>query len=510
MTHTARPPALALVPLDPAGPDPVWRRVAEGVRRRIVAGELAAGTRLPSSRMLARDLGVSRNTVLAAYEALFGEGYVEGHRGSGTFVAHELPQAGRPRFPLPGPVLPQVAPPTLSRRGATIAASFATWRPTAGLPRPFRPGVPAIDLFPWRSWRSVCNGVLRHHRSDLFGYGDPRGYLPLREAIAAHVGTTRGVRCKPAQVIVVEGAEQGLDFATRVLVDAGDAVAIEDPGYLGARAAGLGAGARVVPIRVDQEGLDVAALQAAEERVRLVYVSPSHQFPLGATLPAERRLALLGWAARSDAWVVEDDYDSEFRYAALPVPSLQSLDQDGRVIYVGSFSKVLFPGLRLGYVIVPEPLLEAFAAARFLAGVHAPVFHQVVLTEFIQNGDLLRHIRRMRAAYAERQRALIAAAAEHLDGLELTGGEIGMKLIAWLPAGWDDADCAAAAAAEGVDAYPLSRYALRPLARGGLLLGYAGWPPEELTGAAARLGRALRRFARISPASPPGPLANDS
>jgi GntR family transcriptional regulator/MocR family aminotransferase len=294
-------------------------------------------------------------------------------------------------------------------------------------------------------------------------------------------------------VIVVEGAQQALDFALRLLTDPGDAVAAEDPGYLGARAAMQAAGARIVPVSVDAGGLNVAELAAVPERVRLVYTSPSNQFPLGATMPRERRQALLEWARSADAWIVEDDYDSEFRYAALPIPSLHSLDPDGRVVYVGTFSKVLFPALRIGYLVVPERLLAGVTAARFLAGIHAPFFHQAVLAEFMVGGHLLRHIRRMRAAYGRRQAALRAAAAEHLAGLvEIAGAETGMKLTAWLPPGVDDARAADAAARAGVDVYPLSRYSLRPRERGGFLLGYAGYSAEALHTAARILGTVLR------------------
>ena len=485
----AAAPPLALLPLDRRSPVPVWRQLADALRHRVSAGELAAGSRLPSTRMLAHDLELSRNTVATAYEQLLADGWLEGRRGAGTFVAHRPPRNGS------GNRAPAGAAPGLSARGATIAASVATWRPTRGAPRPFRPGVPAADLFPWPLWRSVCNGALRSSKSELFAYGEPGGYPPLREAIAAYVETARGVRCTAGQVIVVEGAQQAIDFALRLLTDPGDLVAAEDPGYLGARAAMQAAGARIVPVGVDAGGLDVDQLAVVAEPVRLVYTSPSNQFPLGSTMPRGRREALLAWARDTGAWIVEDDYDSEFRFAALPIPSLHSLDTDARVVYVGTFSKVLFPALRLGYLVVPERLLAAVTAARFLAGIHAPFFHQVALAEFMAGGHLLRHIRRMRAAYARRQAALREAAAEHLAGLlQIEGAETGMKLTAWLPPGVDDVGAAQTAARAGVDVYPLSRYWLRKPsgARGGFLLGYAGYTPDELQAAAAALGAALR------------------
>jgi GntR family transcriptional regulator/MocR family aminotransferase len=445
--------------------------------------------------MLARDLELSRNTVATAYEQLLADGWLECRRGAGTFVARRVRRA---ETRSPGP---SAHAPGLSARGAVIASSVETWRPHPGAPRPFRPGVPAADLFPWPLWRSVCNGVLRSARSDLFGYGEPGGYPPLREAIASYVETARGVRCTPGQVIVVEGAQQALDFALRLLTDPGDLVVAEDPGYLGARAAMQAAGTRIEPVGVDEGGLDVAGLAAIAEPVRLIYSSPSNQFPLGATMSRARREALLAWARSAGAWIVEDDYDSEFRFAALPIPSLHSLDADGRVVYVGSFSKVLFPALRIGYLVVPDRLLAGVTAARFLAGIHAPFFHQVALAEFMAGGHLLRHIRRMRTAYAIRQAALRAAVAEHLaDLVEIGGAETGMKLTAWLPPGAKDVAAAEIAAAAGVDVYPLSRYWLRKpvAARGGFLLGYAGYTPDALQAAAAALGAALRAAPTLS------------
>jgi GntR family transcriptional regulator/MocR family aminotransferase len=293
-------------------------------------------------------------------------------------------------------------------------------------------------------------------------------------------------------VIVVGGSQQGLDLAARVLLDSGDAVWMEEPGYPGARAAFAAAGARLVPVPVDDEGLRVEAGERAAPEARLVYVSPSHQYPTGATMSASRRLALLAWAARAGAWVVEDDYDSEFRYASRPLPALQGLDGAGRVVYVGTFSKTLLPALRLGYLVVPDALVDTFRAARAVVDRQSPIVDQAVLAEFLEAGHFARHVRRMRALYAERQAALVEAARHRLDGLlEVRPAGAGMHLVGWLPPGADDARAAAGALAAGVESRALSRCALQPLPRGGLMLGYAAYTPQRIRRAVERLAGAL-------------------
>jgi GntR family transcriptional regulator/MocR family aminotransferase len=331
--------------------------------------------------------------------------------------------------------------------------------------------------------------VSRH----LLDYGDPLGFMPLREAIATYLREARAVRCEAGQVMVVSGSQHGLDLATRLLLDPGERAWIEDPGYLGARGALVAAGARVVPVPVDGDGLVVARGMRVAPDARLAYVTPSHQYPLGVTMSLARRLALLQWARTRRAWIVEDDYDSEYRYTGRPLASLQGLDRHGRVIYVGTFSKVLFPALRLGYVVVPPALVDAFAAARGLVDRHPPSVTQAVLAEFIAEGSFARHVRRTRVRYAEQQAALVDAAARKLGGvLEVSPAEAGMHLVGWLPAGADDRGASAAALAAGLEAPPLSSFRLRPARSGGLLLGYAAWPPAELRAAAGMLEAALR------------------
>jgi len=325
-------------------------------------------------------------------------------------------------------------------------------------------------------------------------YGDPAGYAPLRDAIAEYVRVARGARCLAGQVIVTGGSQQGVDLAARVLLDPGDAVWMEDPGYTGARTALLAAGARLVPVPVDADGLAVDQAERMAPDARMAYASPSHQFPLGVTMSAGRRLALLRWAARAGAWVLEDDYDSEFRYDARPLASLQGMDEEGRVIYVGTFSKTLFPALRLGYLIVPPELVEAFRAARAVSDRHSPTMDQAVLADFLAGGHFARHVRRMRRLYAERQDVLVDAVRRGLgDRLRVVPSAAGMHLVGWLEHGQDDAEVSARAAALGVEAAPLSRYAMKRPERGGLLLGWAGYAPEAIREGVERLGAALGR-----------------
>src|SRR4051794_27308303 len=463
--HVAAVPEILL---DTSSAVPLHRQLYEGLRGTILAGRLSAGTRLPATRTLARELQISRNTVLNAFEQLLAEGYVEGLTGSGTYVSHVLPDD---LLRVPSASVAQPTAPAnrrLSHRGALLAATPVSVARDQGLPRAFRPGLPAFDTFPFDVWTRLVARRWKQPPPELLSYGDPAGYWPLRVAIAAYLHAARGVQCTADQVIVVAGSQQGLDLAARVLLDPGDHVWIEDPGYVGARGALRSAGAQLVPVPLDQEGLRVAAGIDKCPDARMAYVTPSHQFPLGVTMSLSRRLALLDWARRADAWLLEDDYDSEYRYTGRPLPALQGLDRDRRTIYLGTFSKVLFPSLRLGYLVVPADLVAAFVAARALADRHPPSIEQAALADFITEGHFARHIRRTRALYAERQAALLAAADRELAGLiELPPAEAGMHLVGWLPPGANDAEASYCAARAGVDAPALSAYALEPVSRGG-------------------------------------------
>lgn len=491
--------AVAGLVLDRASPQPLHRQLYAALRVAILTGRLRPGVRLPPTRVLAADLGVSRNTVLAAYDQLLAEGFIEGRVGSGTYVARALAETALHGQALRGHPAP--CPSQLSRRGAVLAATSVTPLRSGGPPRAFRPGTPALDVFPGAIWARLLARYWRRPPPDLLGYGDPAGYRPLREAIAAYLGAARGVRCEPEQIVIVAGSQQGLDIAARVLLDEGDVAWLEDPGYLGARGALRGAGARLVPVPVDAEGLDLAAGAARAPAPRLIYVTPSHQYPLGVTMSLARRLALLEWAGQVGAWILEDDYDSEYRYAGRPLAALQGLDREGRVIYLGTFSKVLCPALRLGYLVAPPRLVDAFIAARALADRHSPGVEQAALADFIAEGHFARHIRRTRALYAARQAALVDAARRELTGLlEVRPADAGLHLVGWLPDDADDATLAERAAAHGVETVPLSRYALGASGPRGLILGYAALDEETIHAGVARLAAALASRGRAATA----------
>ncbi len=483
-----------VIPLNSESSDPLYRQLYCGIRRAILSGRLPPGGRVPSTRALAADLGISRNTALLAFDQLFSEGYLIGRVGGGTYVACEIPdhvmrvRTGYSR------TASASSPRAVSHRGAALMgvpndASLVPARSAA-----FRPGVPALDAFPMALWARVAGRRVRRLSWSLIDHGEPGGYLPLRQAVAAYVAAARGVRCEPGQVIIVGGTQQALELAGRVLLDPGDSAWLEDPGHLGARGALVAASARIVPVAVDGEGIDVRAGAEEAPEARLAYASPSHQYPLGVPMSLNRRLGLLQWASESVAWVLEDDYDSEYRYAGRPLMSLQGLDTEGRVIYLGTFSKTLFPALRIGYLIAPGSVVDAFLAARAVGDQHSPTLEQAILSDFIAEGHYARHIRRMRSLYRERQEILVEECRRELGGLLAVGpSDAGMHLVGWLPEGVDDRAVSARAAAEGVVVPPLSRYYLEAPQRSGLLLGYAAASPDLIRKGVRRLTVALER-----------------
>lgn len=495
-----RGPLSLLVPLDPQGSKTLQQQICAAVRSAILDGRLSPGAQLPSSRALAVDLGVSRTTTLLAYEQLTAEGYLGGQRGSGTFVASELPD-DMPRA-RPMKLAAKSQPPPISRRGAAIALSRVSAKRVGPAPRPFRIGVPAIDQFPTRLWAQLASRYLRKLTLAQLDYGDSGGVPPLRRAIAEHVSTTRGTRCDAEQVIVVAGAQRALDLACRILLDPGDHAWMEEPGYPGAQNALIAAGARIQPVPVDSEGLDVNAGMRRGSAARLVYVTPSHQYPTGVPMSLRRRLALLKWASMARAWVLEDDYDSEFRYGARPVPCLHGLDVDGRVVYVGTFAKTLFPAIRLGFLILPPPLVSVVRAARRATDMHPPTLEQSVLAAFMLEGHYATHLRRMRAVYRERLEALDAAAKQHCGGaLTLRVARTGLHAVADLH-GVEALSVADAALAAGVEVMPLCAYYLsRRAAANALVLGFGCVRPEDSADGMRRLASAIETAARTKSAA---------
>jgi GntR family transcriptional regulator/MocR family aminotransferase len=460
----------------PRGRRGLQRALYEQLRAAIAEGRVRPGEPLPPSRELARALGVSRHTVTTAYGFLVAEGFFEGHAGGGTRVA-AAPLARAQ--PAPPRSWPSAMPPPPRDDG----------------PRPLELGVPDAALFPHDEWRRQVARALRRRDLAAATYGDPAGDPALRAAIAAFVQRSRGVRATPAEVVVSAGAQQAFDLVLAALLRPGDTVAVEDPGYPPFRRLAAARGARVVAVPVDEEGLVVAALPA---RARLVYVTPSHQFPLGPVLSLQRRRALLDWARSADAAVLEDDYDSEFRFAARPLEPLQRLDDTGRVLYVGSFSKVLSPSLRLGFVVAPAALAPVLAERRALCDGHSPLFLQRALAGLIADGGLDRHLRRARKAYHERHQRLCDWARAQRWG-RLVASEAGLHLALALDGGAaDEAALVAAARAVGVAVESLGAYAADPTrARWhGLALGYGGADPATLARLLPRLARAARRALR--------------
>ncbi|NML16031.1 MocR-like pyridoxine biosynthesis transcription factor PdxR [Azohydromonas caseinilytica] len=465
------------------------RQLAQGLRAAIARGELKAGELLPSTRTLAASLGLSRGTVMEAFEQLIAEGYLEAQVGAGTRVVLPV-QAWDCAAPGDTAARPPAAPklPPQALRYAAMA------RQLAALPAvPFAIAIPGGAAAPDEQWRRVGNRVRASRLGAPAPYGDPRGVAGLREAVADYVRRARAVHCEPEQVLITGGTQQGLYLAGRVLLSPGDAVWVEDPGYAGLTALVEEFGVRALRVPVDRQGMDVALAAAACPQARAAFVTPSHQHPLGMPLSMARRQALLAWAQRQDAWIVEDDYDSELRYAGHPFPSLQSLDP-ARVIYLGTFSKVLFPSLRLGYAVMPEPLVEAFAGLRVLMDRHSPTAEQQALAAYMREGHFEAHIRRIRGAYAQRRAVLIAAIEQSLsEWITLEPCDQGMHLVGWLREGLDDVAVAAAALDAGIALRAVSPMYATERRRHGLMFGFGGFSAEQLRAAVAGLRRVLEQ-----------------
>jgi GntR family transcriptional regulator / MocR family aminotransferase len=482
-----------LIPLSTGG-EPLFRQIYQGVRRAILSGALPKGACIPSTRDLADQLGVSRTIVVLAYDQLTAEGFVAGRSGSGTFVSVDLASRSRPSA--------EAAKFRLSRFGVTAEQAgpevdFPGRKTDKSIRYDFAYGRSDIDVFPFEAWRRTLIRNARKAPVRDLDYGPASGSLALREAICVHLRRSRGVVCDHSQVIIVNGSQQGLDLIGRVLIERGDAVAIEDPQYQGTRETLRAAGARLRPIPVDRDGLNPAMLPRS---ARMVFVTPSHQFPTGGILPLARRLALLQWASGTGAVVVEDDYDGEFRYDGQVLESLQGLDGEGRVIYMGTFSRTVFSALRIGYLIVPKPLVRAFAAAKWLSDRHTATLEQQTLADFIAGGMYERHLRNIRRRNTTRRKVLLDAIHNHLsDRVEVTGDGAGAHVVLWPRWRCSEEAIVSKAASAGVRVYGISRYFLRTPSPAGLLLGYARLEEHAIK-------EGVRRLAAIFPSAPRGQL----
>jgi GntR family transcriptional regulator/MocR family aminotransferase len=459
--------------LDFGGHVPLYRQISLWFQHAIHSGQLLPGQRVPSTRALARELRVSRIPVLSAYELLIAEGYLESFAGSGTCVSRSIPDAYSPpeRLGLGGPEASEPESKgqrTVSRRALALRGPAQKWL------RDCR-GCTDLQSFPIGIWSKLVSRHSRGISRDIMGYGDTMGYRPLREALAEYLGAFRAVNCDPSQILVTTGSQQALQISALALLDYDDGAWVEEPGYPGTLQALKAAGARPVPVPVDRHGLDVEYGVRTANRARVAYVTPAHQFPLSVTMSAARRIDLLSWAVRNDAWIVEDDYDSEFRFAGNPLASLQGLDTERRVIYVGTLTKVMFPALRIGFAVIPPDLVESFLDLRNATDtVSTPTLLQAAMSDFIREGHFSRHVKRMRAVYMDRRNAMTQAIRDEADGLlEVTGDDAGLYVLALLPSGIDDLEIATRAQRMNLPVGALSRCYARVPERGGLTLGYA-------------------------------------
>jgi GntR family transcriptional regulator/MocR family aminotransferase len=459
-------------------------------RAAVLEGRLQAGTRVPSSRALATDHGVARITAVQAYERLVAEGYLAARPGSGLFVAESQPE--HPIRPASLPRRPPARPRTPALKASVLSPAMS--RPDESLW--LCTGIPALDHFPWRDWARITARLHRERPLEALGHGDPQGEEELREAIAQYLGAARGIACAPEQILVVAGSQQGIDLTARALARPGDAIWVEEPGYPIGRAALQAAALKLAPVPVDGEGIDVAAGVRRAPRARLALVTPSHHYPLGATLSLRRRLALLDWAERAGAWILEDDYDGDYRYGGRPLAPLYALDRGHRVLYLGTFSKVLAPGLRLGYLVVPRGAVGAFAALKAASDRHAPSLTQRVLARFIGEGRLAAHLRRMRVLYARRRLALLDALGREAGGLLQAPdtAEAGLHLAVRLALPVDDVASSRRAAGKRVYAAPLSSYYAGAARERGFVLGFANTREDRMVQAVRLLVEAIEEI----------------
>ncbi len=480
-----------LISVDRRVSTPLYQQIYDSFRMRITSGELRPGELIPSTRALARELRISRLPVLNAYAQLLAEGYFESRAGAGTFVASSLPVPAKTRIRVAALSVPS-ARRFVSKDAARLPAyERPTWAASLG---PFQIGQPDLHQFPIGTWLRLVGRYSREMRVKALQYGDPMGRVDLREALATYLRTSRGVRCEPDQVMIVSGSQQALDLATRVLLNSGDETWVEEPGYWLVQRVLQARGCRIVPVPVDVDGLNVDAGVKLSRKARALFVAPSHQYPLGVMMSASRRLQLIEWAQRAGAWIIEDDYDSEFRYDSLPIASLQGLDRNSRVIYIGTFSKIMFPSLRLGYLVVPRDLVERCAAVRQAMDICPGDLTQAVAARFIREGHFARHIRRMRPVYAERRHALLAAIDDELgDRSHIIGDEAGMHLAVIIDGLSNDQKIATTAARQSLWLSALSQLYIGKVRQQGFVLGFGNTRVAQIAPAIRHLKALLSR-----------------
>jgi GntR family transcriptional regulator/MocR family aminotransferase len=502
--RTRRVPPLSLA-LDPSSPEPLHRQIGEQMRRAILERRLKPGARLPSSRQMAEDLDCARGTVVLAFDQLVAEGYVVSQAGSAMSVAANLPDEML-TVPQTGAGSPgqTIAKPAVARRTQALLAEVRPPIPPAGPPLAFPTGQPDREAFPFALWAKLLEREWRRPGVEEAGAAHPFGHAGLREAIATYLGVARGFTCDPGAVVVTTGIRHGLSLFAEVVLDAGDTAWIEEPGFVGVREALASSGVRAVPVAIDESGFSPEAALTFVPEARLAVVAPAHHFPLGTVLSLQRRLELLNWAERTKGWIAEDDFDGEYRYSGRPLPPLRTLDRAGRVAYFSSFSKLLFPALRLSFLVLPASLVEATERIMDRVSVRAPLLGQGALARFIADGHLATHLRRTRQLYAGRREELLQAAARHLDGLLEIAPDLGGMHVIAMPVGalaksFDDVAVTGAAAAAGLIVQPLSVCYAGRARQHGLILGYAGTPEAEIDRALMKLRDTVLREMAAKP-----------
>jgi GntR family transcriptional regulator/MocR family aminotransferase len=482
--------ALPMIAVDRRNETPLYRQIYHALRAMILDRRLESGQQLPSTRTLAHELRISRIPVLDAYAQLLAEGYIDSRSGAGTFVKNSLSEQFASVRPTAPDDLKDAGNKNISRLAELVPVERTPWFPSSGA---FSVGQIAYDHFPFRVWSDLVTRHARRVCASSLNYADPMGSKEFREAIAVYLRTARAVRCEASQIMIVNGSQHALDLSARVLLDPNTPVWIEEPGYELLRHTLVLSGCQLVPVPVDSEGLDVAAGMILCPTARAAFVTPSHQYPLGATMSSARRLQLLEWAHSHRAWIVEDDYDSEYRYESMPVASLQGLDPGSRVIYIGTFSKTLFPSLRLGYIVIPHALVARFQAVRRANDLFPSPLYQVALTDFLQAGYFARHVRKTRQLYGERCKALTHALKTEFGAeIEILGSEAGMHLVVTLPPRYSDRAVAACAARDGLWLWPLSAAYIGPHVRQGFILGFGGTKANDMLHQVRKLRKAIR------------------
>jgi len=480
-----------VIAIDRDDAKPLHRQVYDGYREAILRGDLAPGQKIPSSRELALEMRVSRFPVLHAYAQLQAEGYFESQVGAGTFISATLPEQMMSSEPSVG--FSRQAPSGL-RPVARRSGLYPKFRRDSPLRAwgAFGLHQPASDQFPFKLWSELADRHSRNPSSAALQRIDPMGLQRFRIAICRYLRTARSVKCDPDQIMVVSGSQQALDLTTRVLLNPGDSVLVEEPGYTLQKTVLAAAGCRVKMVSVDDEGMDITAA-SRHKGARAAFVTPSHQSPLGTTMSATRRLLLLNWAQNTGAWIIEDDYDSEFRFDTRPIASLQGLDVNSRVIYVGTFSKMLFPSMRVGYIVVPRDLVALFEAVRFATDIFPPYLYQEMLADFIEGGHLAQYIRKMRRIYGERREVLVKSIREEFgDFLKVHGAPAGMHVSVSLPEGFDDAEISQRAAKQNLLLWPLSPYYAGKKPLNGFVLGFGSTATEQIAEAVRRMRTVVR------------------